>query len=252
MASVTPTGTSTGIFDPWLSSNHWTGPTLTYSFPTDGSYYSYHSTSAISQLSTSQQAVIRATLAEIAGFTGLSFLEIAETTTSEATLRFATKTGLAGALAYLPSSGERGGDAVFGSSTLNPVMGNEAFLYFTHEIGHAMGLNHGHEYPAFVSSGKDSQEYTVVTYTDYVGDTNASFDSGPIDWAQSYMQLDIAAMQFLYGANYSTVGEVWSGDTVYTFDPGTGEMSINGVGIGGPGRQPYLPHHLGWRRNRHL
>jgi serralysin len=81
----------------------------------------------------------------------------------------------------------------------------------------------------------DSQEFTVVTYTDYVGDTNTgSFDSGVIDWAQTYMQLDIAAMQFLYGANYATAGEVWSGDSTYTFSATTGEMSINETGQGTP------------------
>ena len=45
------------------------------------------------------------------------------------------------------------------------------------------------------------------------------------------MMYDIAALQQMYGANYTTN----SGNTVYTWSPTTGEMSINGVGQGAPG-----------------
>jgi len=235
MTAVKTTGTSLDVFDVWLANEQWANATLTYSFPTDGSTYNYMSTGSVTPLSASQQNTVRYVLAEISSFTGLSFSEVSESLSTQGDLRFATDAAEGGAYAYLPSTLESGGDAFFGPVTDNPNIGNESFLYFTHEIGHTMGLNHGHEYPSFVSSGMDSQEFTVVTYTDYVGDTDTfSFDSGPIDWAQSYMQLDIAAMQFLYGANYATSGEIWSGDTTYTFNQSTGEMSINGIGQGAP------------------
>lgn len=235
MAATNFTGTSTEVFDPWLARYHWADTTITYSFPTDGTFVSYQATNAVAALSASQQSAVRGVLSEIASFTGLEFTEVTESATTEATMRFAQETGLGGAYAYLPFTDEEAGDSYYGSGTSNPTIGNEAYLYFSHEIGHALGLNHGHEYQEFVDSGLDSQEYTVVTYTDYVGDTDTfSYDSGVVDWAQSYMQLDIAAMQFLYGANYAVSGEEWSGDTVYTFDPLTGEMSVNGVGDGAP------------------
>jgi serralysin len=47
----------------------------------------------------------------------------------------------------------------------------------------------------------------------------------------SFMMLDIAALQHLYGANYATN----AGDTVYRWSPTTGEMSVDGVGQGVPG-----------------
>ena len=44
------------------------------------------------------------------------------------------------------------------------------------------------------------------------------------------MMYDIAALQTLYGANYTTN----AGDTVYKWNPTTGQKSINGVGQGAP------------------
>lgn len=235
MTAVDFTLNSFKVFDPWLDTYHWAPSTLTFSFPTNGSFYSYQNASAVTALSTAQQNAVRQALDEISSFTNMNFVEVTETASTEATLRFAEEIGLDGGYAYLPFDDELGGDAFFGNGTDNPVIGNEAYLYFIHEIGHAMGLNHGHEYPEFVNSGFDSQEFTVLTYSDYVGDTDInSYDSGPIDWAQSYQQLDIQAMQFLYGINYSSTGEIWSGDTVYTFSQSTGEMSINGAGQGTP------------------
>ena len=45
---------------------------------------------------------------------------------------------------------------------------------------------------------------------------------------QSYMINDIAALQYMYGANFGTN----AGNTTYTWNPTTGEMSINGTGQG--------------------
>lgn len=236
--SATQTQPSGDVFDPWLSDYHWTAGEITFSFPTNGDFQTYNSPNIAGELNDSQKDAVRTVLDEISSFTGLTFTEIPENNNSHAVLTFTEDTSISGAYAYYPyphSWSDWGGDAWFGSSSTDPVVGNEDYLFFLHEIGHAMGLLHGHEFQEFVDSGLDSQEYTVVTYTDYVGDTQTNrYDSGDIDWSQSYQQLDIAAMQYLYGANYASSGQKWSGDTVYTFDQATGEMSINGVGQGTP------------------
>lgn len=108
-----------------------------------------------------------------------------------------------------------------------------------HELGHALGLKHGHMtvdvrdangnivyYNPALSFDHDSLEYSVMTYRAFPGadieDINA------IEFPSTPMQDDILALQWLYGASY----DYNSGNTVYTFDPKTGAMSINGKSQG--------------------
>ena len=156
MAAVTASGLAGAVFDPWIWTVKWSDTTLSYSFPEDGSAYSYQSTGDVSALTASQKAAVRRVLDEIAGFTGLDFVEVSESGRTGGVLRFANEKYLGGAYAYLPTNSSHGGDVFFGSGTTAPDLGSEAYLYFLHEIGHAMGLEHGHEFPAFVASGLDS------------------------------------------------------------------------------------------------
>ena len=101
-----------------------------------------------------------------------------------------------------------------------------------HETGHALGLEHGHEDAPVVSSGRDSLEYTVMTYRSYIGDPlSGGYSNAQFSFPQTLMMLDIAAIQRIYGANFGFN----AGDSVYTWNESTGEMSINAVGQGAPG-----------------
>jgi serralysin len=79
---------------------------------------------------------------------------------------------------------------------------------------------------------RDSLEYTVMSYRSSIG---ASSESGYVNeywgFAQSLMMYDIAALQHLYGANYTSN----SSSTVYSWSATTGEMFIDGIGQGKPG-----------------
>ena len=234
MATIVYAGQSSEVYGPWVYEWKWSGSVLTYSFPDDASDFGYEPDAAVSQINAEQQDAARRALDQVSSFTGLQFQETYGNQAANATLKFTQEAGEDAAYAYFPSNSEIGGDGFFGSGTTSTGIGTYGEFAFMHELGHMLGLDHGHEYAQFANSGFDSTEYTVMTYTNFLGDTSEYYTIGAVDGPQSYMQLDIAALQFLYGANYASSGEVWSGDSVYTFSTTTGEMFINGDGQGTP------------------
>lgn len=92
-----------------------------------------------------------------------------------------------------------------------------------HEIGHALGLKHSFEDSPVLPAALDNRLYTIMSYTDPVKNVypEAGYVNGSYGWISYYitpetpMVLDIAAIQYLYGANmnYKT------GNDTYTFDP---------------------------------
>jgi serralysin len=236
--------TGDAYIDGVLGDYKWAVNNFSYSFPASGSYYgtSYgagENTTNFGTFNTAQQVTTRAALKMFASVANLSFNEISETATQHADLRFALSDKPGTAWAYFPSTSVAGGDAWFNKSSgaySTPLKGNYAYLTFMHEIGHALGLEHAHE-ANVMPQDRDSIEYTVMSYRSYVG---ASTTSGYVNetwgYAQSLMMLDIAALQHMYGANYSTN----SSNTTYSWSPTTGEMFINNVGQGAPGGNKIL------------
>jgi serralysin len=136
----------------------------------------------------------------------------------------------------LPGQAEEAGDSWFGNSIGwfdDPVQGDYAYYVFLHEILHAIGLKHGNETVGFgaMTPGRDSMEYSVMTYRSYVGSSGQYLENEYWGFAQTPMMVDIAALQHLYGADFGT----HAGDTVYRWDPATGQGFINGAGQDVPG-----------------
>ena len=239
-ATYSPTGNP--YIDGVLGGTKWAVSSLTFSFPSDsafyGSGYGYGEPSNNFQaFNSAQQTAVRTILQSYSSVVNVKFTEITETSTQHADLRFSESDSPGTAWAYYPSTSAAGGDAWFNNSSHsydNPQKGNYGWLTIIHETGHAMGLKHPHETSgAFgpMPTDRDSLEYSVMSYHSYVGATQPYYTNENWSYPQSLMIYDIAALQAQYGANYATQ----AGDTVYGWDPQTGEMFIDGVGQGAPG-----------------
>lgn len=237
MASVSRVTKSGNVhIDAMLGDYKWATTNLTYSFPTSASFYGSPygngETGSFGTLNVAQQNAGKAALAAYAAVANIKFTQVTESASKHGDIRMASSDRPNTAWAYFPTTAAEGGDAWFNKSSgyySNPVKGNYAYTTFLHEIGHALGLEHPHENG--MPTERDSMEFTVMSYRSYTGAPLTGYVNESWGYAQSLMQLDIAAIQQLYGANFTTN----SGNTTYSWSPTTGEMSVNGLGQGAPG-----------------
>lgn len=253
-ASVQPTGDAR--IDGILFDRKWYGDLLAYGAPRRAGEYGPEYVSDedrngvsaprqdFSALSGAQMAVVHAALNRqvfnqpdgAAGFSveGFTGLELAfRTSTGEPAIHVANSSDAAApgntAYAYLPSPLPKGGDVWLDQSGRYPVAGNHDYHTIIHELGHALGLTHPHEDDAFgtVPAAWDSLEFSVMSYHSFIGheaSEHHGYENGFWDYPQTWMPLDIAALQHLYGASYRTN----AGKTVYSWDPEVGTTFVNG------------------------
>ncbi len=135
------------------------------------------------------------------------------------------------AFAYMP--GSRANTSNAGDVWVNvslaynatPTLLGYGYQVLTHEIGHAIGLSHPSAYNAeegvtitySADAGyyEDSRQYTIMSYFSELS-TGGNFNtaSGARQYSAAPLLDDIAAVQRLYGANYTTR----AGDTIYGFN----------------------------------
>jgi hypothetical protein len=213
------------------------GATLTYSFPyTDGvdSYWQltysddnepwFYDTAAFDG---QQQAAAQLALQTWANVADLNFVQVAESSLGAGEIRFTlfdapfyfTTWGWA----YLPfAGGNAAGDIWVNSNDYhdNWSVGTYNFSALMHEVGHALGLTHSFEAPIILAEAEDSYQYTLMSYTEHPFSGYIKNLSGE-DWVyydvqpQTPMLYDMAAIQYLYGANL----DYRTGDDLYSFDP---------------------------------
>ena len=169
----------------------------------------------------------------VEGFTNLD-ISYAGRGSGTSTIRVANSSDPSTSYAFYPSTAVYGGDSFIGTSARNPVAGNYSWFTMLHELGHSLGLAHGHTGGNFgpLPSNVDSMEFSIMTYRSYIGQsTVGGLTNESWGLAQTYMMLDIAALQYMYGADFTSN----SGNTVYTWSPTTGASYVDGLLAINPG-----------------
>jgi len=195
------------------------------------------------RLSSAQYASVRGALDAVStakagfsveGFTNLS-VAAAGAGSGAGDIRAARTADAPTSYAFLPGSG-MGGDVWLGGSGRAPKAGNYDHATVLHEVGHALGLKHSHETwgRGKLSASWDSPEYTVMTYRPFQGGAPTGYRFEKWGAPQTFMMLDIAALQHMYGADFTTN----AGNTVYRWTPGSGDTFVNGkLGIDAGGNR---------------
>lgn len=238
--------------DPLLGGTQWASSSITYSFPGVGATWStntvtgYGSSTSGTEpwslsfvpLTASNQTYFTAAIQQWANVANLQFSLVADTATNVGDIRaaFSYLSSYANAQAWSTTSGNssKAGDVWFnsiGSSAINSwAPGSFSFFTALHELGHVLGFKHPFYEPgslgAILPVSLDTVQHTVMSYTNPPNDLFRTITynaNGSLSLLTSHvnpetpMVLDIAAMQYLYGAN-TTFN---TGNDVYSFDPAT-------------------------------
>ncbi|WP_424986718.1 M10 family metallopeptidase C-terminal domain-containing protein [Microbulbifer sp. S227A] len=232
--------------DAILHNQRWLDGAITYSAPADLGAYEPGYGGGENQGFLPASPLMRAALTRLldadsgnrvhAGFAveGFTALDVTPGRERDASVRLAQTAAdpydFGTAWAYFPGTFTTSGDIWTHNGRLDytgPLPGNYAHHTLVHELGHTLGLVHGHEGTAFgtLPADYDSMEYTVMTYRSHVGAASGQYTNETNGYAQGFMMLDIAALQYLYGANF----EVNSDDTVYSWYPYKGATLVDGT-----------------------
>jgi serralysin len=223
----------------WVTLEHGSTPptVIKYGFPTGVGDYTAVKTYPASDFDkiefraadTDDQAAAVASFDLISSYTKITFTNARSGLAENATVRIGLDDRSEGSYAYTPSDSPAAGDLILGRNGHVPshFRGTDAFTTVMHEIGHALGLKHGHEASpngALAPQFNDA-EFSVMTYAPYFGaPTDTALAPRDGSAPQSYMMFDIAALQAYYGARFDRVGK----EDVYRWDTVTGQQTING------------------------
>ena len=188
--------------DALLGNFKWNNLNLTYNFPDAASYYNAnyftvgapssptHDFASFAPVTPSlQSAITHAITTQLMAVAPLNYTLVAPGTTADSSFARAdlfvdAELGVPpGGVGFYPGGVQRGGDAWFNvnQARFNDVdVGDSAYWVVLHELGHTLGLKHGHanDRPGptddLLPDDLNSMEFSVMTYHRYVGDTRRS------------------------------------------------------------------------------
>jgi len=187
------------------------------------------------KFSDAQQIAARLAFQEYANIAKLKFVEVLSGSSEKADITFTNVSNLGVPAADTSASLSWMNDFVNAlirvdlsdESNLDVSVGSHGYSTILHEMGHALGLKHPQQYVGggvsdapYLIDAKDNEQYTLMSYNDYLNKTPDGTDlnanSGAVS-EKTPMLYDVAAIQSLYGANtgYNV------SDTVYRWDTNT-------------------------------
>ena len=225
----------------WTTSFNGPDPatTISYAFPTQVSDYGppaaypgANSLVGFAPLTDNQKAAELTGFDLVSSYTSLKFVQASSATADAAAIRVAQTSFANSSAAFLPYvGGDASGDTVLSPNNASvpaQYFGSDPLLTVTHELGHALGLKHGHEATdhGALSPQFNDNEFSVMTYASYLGSPPDALPTVALPGSspQSYMMFDIAALQAEYGANLLKTGR----SATYTWDA-NGQEFINGA-----------------------
>jgi len=174
-----------------------------------------------SPLTATQATAARNALSTWADVANITFNEVTDSYSVAGDIRFARSDAPSTAWAYYPNATANAGDIWFSKSSQydTATKGTYGYTTFIHEIGHALGLKHPHDPNVggqqVAPSSNETTLQSVMSYRSYEG--QSLYGGYTQDYyAYTPMLHDIAAIQYLYGANTTTR----AGNTTYNWSTG--------------------------------
>jgi len=189
---------------------------ITYSFAEpEASSFAYGGADAkfqatLSRFSGADRQVTREMLASIEAVCNVHFVEVQDNDSQCGVLRYGyseqpNSMNYAG-YAFYPSASAAGGDIWIGADQARPKWDFYRPNLILHETLHALGLKHPFSTGTVLSSEQNIIANTVMSYSTVAGSTSGSMSVYPA----KPMSLDIAALQYMYGAaNENTAHTVY-------------------------------------------
>lgn len=165
---------------------------------------------SLAQFSSADRQLTRDVLARIESVSNLQFVEVADNANEVGVVRYGysqqpNAMNFAG-YAFFPSSAAIGGDVWIGAAQAGAQWDFYRPNLILHETLHALGLKHPFSSGAVLGTEQNIIPNTVMSYSPVAGGTSGYMSEYPA----APMALDIAALQYLYGAS-----SLNAGDTVY-------------------------------------